>query len=156
ASSGGKSGALMKRSFPATLLAVGFTVLAVVSLFLFWPRAPLDAALTSLDAPAARLVVCGSVDSRQGPLLLQPARAGRVVRVFVHENDTVRKDMPLIQLDDHLVKVKEEEAGFAVQAAQLQLVKARDGLKQYGARQAQAEAALEAAQSKVRAAQYAL
>jgi multidrug resistance efflux pump len=86
----------------------------------------------------------------------QLARAGRVVRMFVHENETVRKDTPLVQLDDHPVKVQEEEAGFAVQAAQLQLARARDGLKQYEARQAQAEAALEAAQSKVLAAQYAL
>jgi multidrug resistance efflux pump len=123
---------------------------------MFWPHAPLDAALTSRDAPLARLVVNGSVDSRQGPLLLQPARAGRVVRVFVHENEAVRKDTPLVQLDDHLVKVQEEEAEFATQAAQLQLARARDGLKQYEARQAQAEATLEAAQSKVLAAQYAL
>src|SRR5262245_22306126 len=146
----------MKRRFPVTVLAVGVTVLAVLGLFLFWPHAPLDAALTTPDAPPARLVCNGAVDSRQGPLLLQPARAGRVVRVFVHENDTVRKDAPLVQLDDHLVKVQEEEAGFAVQAAQLQLAKASDGLRQFQARKAQAEAALEAAQSKVLAAQYAL
>src|SRR5262245_26802768 len=146
----------MKRRFPVTVLAVGVTVLAVLGLFLFWPHAPLDAALTTPDAPPARLVCNGAVDSRQGPLLLQPARAGRVVRVLVHENETVRKDAPLFQLDDHLVKVQEEEAGFAVQAAQWQLAKARDGLKQYQARQAQTEAALDAARSKVRAAQSAL
>jgi len=45
---------------------------------------------------------------------------------------------------------------LAVQAAHLQLTKAKDGLKQYEAKKAQAEAALEAAQSKVLEAQYAL
>jgi multidrug resistance efflux pump len=146
----------MKRRIPATVWAVGLTAVAVLCLALFWPHAPLDAALTSRDAPLARLVVNGSVDSRQGPLLLQPARAGRVVRVFVQENETIRKDSPLLQVDDHLVKVQEEEAGFAVQAARLHLARARDGVKQYQARQAQAEAALEAAHSKVLAAQSAL
>ena len=146
----------MKRRMPVSVVAIGLTALVVFGLAFIWPKAPLDAALTSRDAPPARLVCSGSVDSRQGPLLLQPARAGRVVRVFAHENETVRKDSPLVQLEDHLVKAQEEEAGFAVQAAQLQLAKASDGVKQYQARRAQAEAALEAAQSKVLAAQHAL
>jgi multidrug resistance efflux pump len=146
----------MKQTVPVSVFAIGLTALAVLGLVLFWPHAPLDAALVSTDAPAARLVCSGSVDSRQGPLLLQTARAGRVVRVLVHENETIRKDTPLVQLDDHLVKVQEEEAEFAVQAAQLQLTRAKNGLKQYQARRAQAEAALEAANSKALAGQYAL
>jgi hypothetical protein len=124
----------MMRSIRVTLLVVGLPVLAVLALVLFWPRAPLDSALTSPTAPPTRLVCYGYVDSRLGPLLLQPARPGRVIRVFVQE----------------------QEAALAVQAAQLQLTKAQDGVKQYQARRAQAEAALEAANSKVLAAQHAL
>ena len=55
-----------------------------------------------------------------------------------------------MQLDDHLVKLQEREADLAVQAAQLQLAKAKDGLKQYQARRAEAEAAVRAARAKVR------
>jgi len=89
-------------------------------------------------------------------LLLQPARAGRIVRIFVQEKQTVSKDMPLLQLDDRLVRLQEEEAEVGVEAAQLQVTKARDGLKQYQAKKAQAEAALQVAQSKVWVAQRAL
>jgi multidrug resistance efflux pump len=139
-----------------TVFVVGLAALAVLGLVLFWPRPPLDAALSSPDAPPTRLVCYGYVDNRQGQVLLQPARAGRVIRVLVKEKQTVRKDTPLVQLDDHLVRLQEQEAALAVQAAQLQLAKARDGVKQYRARRAQAEAALQAANSKAQAAQYVL
>jgi multidrug resistance efflux pump len=138
------------------LLVVGLTALAVVGLVLFWPQAPLDAALTAPAAPAARLVCYGAVDNRQGHLLLQPARAGRVSQVLVKEGQAVSKDTPLVQLDDRQARLREREAALAVQGAQLQLTRATDGVKQYQARRAQAEAALEAANSKVRVAQYAL
>jgi multidrug resistance efflux pump len=144
----------MKRKLLVPVLAIGLTVLAGVGLIVAWPQAPLDSALTSPAAPPARLVCYGYVDCRQGPLLLQPARSGRVVRVFVKERQTVGKDMPLVQLDDRLVKLQEEQAELAIQAAQLQLTKARAGLKQYQARQAQVEAALEAAHKKELAAQH--
>jgi multidrug resistance efflux pump len=146
----------MKRKLYAAVLVVGLAMLAVLGLVRFWPQAPLDSAVTSPAAPPTRLVCYGYVDSRQGSLMLLPERAGRVVRVFVKERQTVSKDTPLLQLDDRLVKLQEKEAGLAVQAAQLQLSKAKDGVKQYQARRTQAEAALEAANSKVLAAQYAL
>jgi multidrug resistance efflux pump len=146
----------MKRQTPVTVLVVGLAVLAVVGLVLFWPQAPLGSALTDPAALPARVICSGHVDSRQGPLLLQPARAGRVLQVFVKEKQTVSKDTPLVQLDDRLVKLQEHEATLAVQAAELQVTKARDSVKQYQARRAQAEAALEAAHSKVLAAQHVL
>jgi multidrug resistance efflux pump len=146
----------MKRRIPVPVLVVGLAVLAVLGLLRFWPQAPLDAALTSPTAPPTRLVCYGYVDSRHGPLLLQPTRAGRVVRVYVQEKQTVSTNAPLVQLDDHLVKLQEQEATLAIQAAKLQLTKGQSGLKQYQARQAEARAALEAAQNKVLAAQYAM
>jgi multidrug resistance efflux pump len=138
------------------VLVVGLAALAVPGLVLFWPRAPLESALTSPAAPPARLVCYGHVDSRQGPLLLQPARAGRVIQLFVKEKQAISRDTPLLQLDDRQIKLQEKEAGLAVQAAQLQLTQARSGVKQYQFKQAQAEAALEAARSKVLAAQQVL
>jgi HlyD family secretion protein len=142
----------MRRTLRATVVGSVLAVLAGVALIRFWPQPPLDSALSSPDAPPTRLVCSGYVDSRQGTLLLLPARAGRVLRVLVHEGQTVSKDTPLVQLDDHAVRLQEQEAALAVRAAQLQLARARDGVKQYQARQAQAEAALEAARSKVVAA----
>jgi HlyD family secretion protein len=143
----------MKRTIRVTALVVGISALAVLGLAEFWPRVPLDAAPTAPGAPPALLICSGSVDTRQGTLLLQPARAGRISRVLVNEGQAVCKDAPLVQLDDHLVRLQEHEAELAVQAAELQLAKATNGLKQYRARRAQAEAALHAAHSKVAAAQ---
>jgi multidrug resistance efflux pump len=146
----------MKRTTSLKILAVGLAGLVVGGLVLFWPQAPLDSALTSPAAPPTRLVCYGQVDSRQGPLLLQPARPGRVLQVLVRERQLVSKGTPLLQLEDRLVKLQEQEAALAVQAAQVQLRRARNGLAQYQAKRAQAEAALEAAAAKLRMAQDAL
>jgi multidrug resistance efflux pump len=137
-------------------VVVGVAALLTLGLILFWPQAPLDSALSSPDVPPTRVVCYGYIDCREGPLFLQTARAGRILEVFAKERQTVIKDAPLVQIDDHLVRLQEEEAVLAVQAAQLQLTKATSGVKQYQARQAQAEAALEAANNKVLAARYAL
>jgi multidrug resistance efflux pump len=138
------------------LSLMGLVVLTGIGLVLAWPRVPLDATLSSPAPPPSRLVCYGYADHRHGLLFLQPTRAGRVIQVYVQEGQTVSKDTPLVQLDDHLTKLQEEEADLAVLAAQLQLTRARDGLGQYQARQAQAEAALHAAHGKRRAAQHAL
>ena len=122
----------------SAVLVVGRAALGIRALVWFWPRPPLEAALTAPASPPARLVCSGYVDSRHGPLLLQPARAGRVVRVFVQEKQDVSTNAPLVQLDDRFVKLQEQEAALAIQAAQLQLTKAKDGLKQYQARLSQA------------------
>jgi multidrug resistance efflux pump len=146
----------MKRRLYETVLVVGLAGAALFGLVRFWPQPPLDSAPTSPAAPPARVVCYGYVDSQPGPLLLQPARSGRVIQVFVRENQPVSKDAPLVQLDDSLVALQEQEALLGVEAARLQLTKATSGVKQYQAKLAQAEAALEAAQSKVLEAQHAL
>jgi HlyD family secretion protein len=133
---------------------LGLAVLAGLGLILAWPRVPLDSALTAPATPPARLVCYGYVDTRHGPLLLQPARAGRVIQVFVKEGQTVSKDTPLLQLDDRLVKLYEEEAELGVRAAQVELTKAQNGLKQYQAKEAQAKTAVQLAQKKMQAAQH--
>lgn len=143
----------MKRIWLVPSLVV-VAVLAGLGLVLAWPRPPLDSALTSPAAPPTRLVCYGYVDCRQGPVLLQATQAGRVIQIFAKEGQTVSKDTQLMQLDDHLIKLYEEEAELAVQAGQVQLTKAQSGLKQYQAKRAQATAAVEAAQVKWRAAQH--
>jgi multidrug resistance efflux pump len=145
----------MKRSLVKSL-GIGLTGLVGLGVVLAWPRPPLDSAPTDSAAPRARLVCSGYVDTSQGPLLLRPSRAGRVVEVLVKANQTVSRDTPLLQLDDRTAKLREQEAEQAVEAAQLQLDKARRGLKQYQAKRAQAEAAVEAARNKVLAAQHTL
>jgi len=146
----------MKRRIYETVLVIGLAGVAVFGLVRFWPQPPLDSAPTSPAALPARVVCYGYVDSQQGPLLLQPARSGRVIQVFVRENQPVSKDTPLLQLDDSLVELQEQEALLGVEAARLQLTKAASGVKQSQAKLAQAEAALEAANSKVLEAQHAL
>lgn len=146
----------MTRMLRTSVLVVGLAALAVFGLVRFWPHPPLDAALSTPDAPPTRLVCYGYVDNREGPLLLQPARPGRVLRLYAKEKQAVSKDTPLVQIDDHQAKLQEQEAALAVQAAQLQLGKATDGVKQYQAKRAQAEAGLEAAHCKVQAAEHAL
>jgi multidrug resistance efflux pump len=133
---------------------IGAAMLVVLAVVLVWPRAPLDSALTSPGAPPTRLTCYGYIDTPQGPMLLQPARAGQVTHVFVQEKQTVSKDMPLVQLDDRLIMLQVTEAELAVNAAQLQLAKAENGLKQYEAKLAQVEAALEAARIKYSTAQH--
>jgi multidrug resistance efflux pump len=144
----------MKRITRATILVIGFVVLCGLAMVFLWPKAPLDATPAFTAAPAVRLVCFGHVDSRQGPLLLQPARAGRVASVFVKERQTISKDAPLLQIDDRLVKLQEQQALLAIDAARLQLTRAKNGLKQYQAKQAQAEAAVQAARQKLVAAQH--
>jgi multidrug resistance efflux pump len=146
----------MKQRISMVALVGGLPALAVLGLVQFWPQVPPESALSTAAAPPARLVCYGYVDSRQGQLLLQPARAGRVSQVHIKEKQAVRKNTPLIQLDDELVKSQEQEAALAVQAARLQVTEATYGVKQYQARRAQAEAALEVANSKVLAAKHAL
>lgn len=146
----------MNRNLLGRSLLVALLLLGSLGIALAWPRAPLESVLTSPVDPGMLVVCYGYVDARQGLLLLQPARAGRVMRVFVQERQTVGKDTPLLQVDDHLIRLQEEEAGLAVQAAQFQLARARNGVKQFKAKQAQAEAGFEAAQNKVLAAQHGL
>jgi HlyD family secretion protein len=144
----------MTRKIPVTVLVVGLVVLVILGMAVFWPQVPPASALASPAAPPTRLVCYGYVDSQQGQMLLQPARAGRVVQVFIKEKQLVSKDTPLVQLDDRQVKLLEQEATLAVEAAQTQLTKARSGLLQYQAKRAQAEAALEVAQIKFRRAEH--
>ena len=144
----------MKTKRYGTILIAVLAVLAFAGLVLVWPQAPLDSALASPAAPRALLVCYGYVDSPQGPLLLLPARAGRVIQVLVKEKQKVYKDTPLVQLDDGPVQVQGQQAMLAIEAAQLELTKARNGLKQYQARQGQEEAALEAASVKLQSAEH--
>jgi multidrug resistance efflux pump len=139
----------MKRTIPVTVLVVGLAVLVVGGVISFWPHVPLDSALSSPDAPPPSLVCYGYVDTRHGILLLQPARAGRIIQVLAREKQAVRKDTPLVQLEDRHAKLQEQEAILAVQAAEVQLNKAKNGLIQYQAKRVQAEAALEAASVKL-------
>jgi multidrug resistance efflux pump len=146
----------MMKAIRVTVFVAGFAALAVFGLARLWPQVPVDAAPTAPGAVPARLVCSGYVDCRWGQVMLQPVRAGRVTQVLAKERQAVSKDAPLVQLDDHLVRLQEQEAALAVEAAQVQLAKARDGVKQYQARRTQAEAAEHAAHAKYIAAQHLL
>lgn len=148
----------MTRKTLYVFVAFGLLVVVVVGLGSGWrlsnERASLSVAAAVKDFPVPTLLVCyGQVDSRQGPLALQPARAGRVTHVLVKENQIVSPGSVLVQIDNRQAQLQLDEAELGVQAAQLQLAKAQDGLKQYRAKTGQMEAALEAARNKVLAAQ---
>ena len=146
----------MTRRIPVTVLAVGLGVLVVVGLVVFWPHVPLDSALSAHDAPPTRLVCSGQVDTRHGMLLLQPARSGRVAQVLVKEKQSVRKDAPLVQLDDESARIQEQEAAVAVKVAEVQLSKAMGGVAVHQAKRAEAVAAVDAANIKLRDAERSL
>lgn len=146
----------MRKTLYGAALAVGLIASTALGLALVWPHTPLDATPTSRQSPPARLVCYGYVDTRYGPLLLQPARAGRVVEVFVKEKQVVSKDTPLVQIDDRLAKLREDEATLAIRAAEVQLARAKNGLIQYQAKQVQAQAAFEVARINLESAKHSL
>jgi multidrug resistance efflux pump len=103
----------------------------------------------------ARGVVCfGHVDVEGGVVALSFAQAGRVAEVLAREGANVGAGTVLVRLDDQLPRLRLAEAQGALQAAQAQLVQAREAPEQHRARRTQQQAALEAVRCQVSAARH--
>ena len=71
-------------------------------------------------------VVCsGRVDAPQMVISLDPAQAGRVVKVHVSEGDPVTEGQVILELDDSLAQHRLKQAAAAVDAATIDRARAR-------------------------------
>jgi multidrug resistance efflux pump len=124
----------------------------------FLPISPGDAPpggegeATSSALPPGAITCLGYADGEKGVTALSPARPGCVAEVLVSEGDTVRAGASLLRLDDRSARFARQQAWAARDAAGVRLAEAREALRQYPARMAQQQAALEAARARLAAA----
>ena len=112
---------------------------------------------TPAAGPAAGSVVCfGYADLENGVISLCPSQTGRVVEVPVHENEPVAAGAPLVRLDDHIARLRADEARAALESAQAQLAQAEKDAGQQAGKIAEQEAALTAARHRAANARHAL
>ena len=104
---------------------VGLLVLVASTAGTAWYLGPWSHRLTPPPEPtpaaALPVVAQGHVDVRNGVVPLFPSQPGRVVKVLVHEGDTVSEPgAPLIELDSRLAQIRKAEAEAAWKAAVVQ------------------------------------
>src|SRR5262245_26156780 len=107
-------------------------------------------------APPPRLVCIGYVDVEGGPVRLSPAQPGRIVEVLVREGDVVKAGAVLLRLDDESARHAVKRAEAALQAARAHADHARELVRQHPRRAAARQAATEAAERRVAAAEHVL
>jgi multidrug resistance efflux pump len=86
------------------------------------------------DKPASNHIRPGGTgywDLETGVTHLYPLHPGRVVEVFKTEGDEAREGEPLFRLDDQLPRKDWERAKNAVEAAEVQLKRAKDAVRVY-------------------------
>lgn len=113
------------------------------------PEVPPDpAALAELD------VVClGRIDSLHPVISLESQLPGQVAKIFVAEGATVAAKAELLQLNDEAARMRVAEAELAVESAALELQLAEQDAAGFAVRKESAEAAVQAAAARVRAAE---
>jgi len=110
-----------------------------------------------LGTPPAAAVSCfGYIDVEDGVAALYPLQPGRVERVCVHENDEVRSGTTLLNLDARPAEQLVRQAQADLDAAQAQLVRARQAIAQQKVRDSQQLAAVDAMRHRLRAAEWML
>jgi multidrug resistance efflux pump len=103
---------------------------------------------------SGRFVACvGYVDLEQGVLPMQPAVAGRLADVPVHEGDHVQAGAALLRLDDQAARADVEQAEAAVRAAEAQLAEAQRAPQLHQSQLTQQREAVEARKRDLAAAQ---
>lgn len=108
-----------------------------------------DAARTS----SAGLVCFGTVDLDRGVAALAPLQPGRVTEVVVRENESVARNAELVKLDDSTARSRLAEAEAGVRLSRHQLDEAKSLFEKHHKQVEQQEAMIEAAKSRVTAAQ---
>lgn len=104
--------------------------------------------LTDLD------VVClGRIDGLTPVASLEPAIPGKVAEVYVSEGQPVKPGERLMKLDDEALRLKEEEAKAAFEAAEVEVAGAKLERTLYPFRRAAQEASVAAAGERVTAAE---
>jgi multidrug resistance efflux pump len=108
------------------------------------------------SSPMQRVVCFGYVDVEHGVTPLYPLTPGRVVKIEVHESQTVEAGAVLVRLDDRLAHLHLQEAEADVEAAQAQLAQVEKSPRQHDFHLIQQRAAIQAAKSRLAAGRIAL
>ena len=99
-------------------------------------------------------VVClGRVDGLTPIASLEPSIPGKVAEIFVSEGQPVKPGDKLVRLDDEALRLKEDEAKAAFEAAEVEVAAAKLERTLYPFRKAAQEAAVAAAGERVTAAE---
>jgi multidrug resistance efflux pump len=102
-------------------------------------------------------VVCsGYVDVEHGVTPLYPSVPGRVIKVEVHESQSVEAGAALVRLEDRLARLRLQEAEADLEASQAQLEQAEKAPRQHQAQVIQQRASIQAAKSRLAAGRIAL
>jgi HlyD family secretion protein len=110
----------------------------------------------TLEATSAERVVAaliGYADVKGGQRNLDPVVPGRIVKVGVQEDQTVKAGDVLLSLDPVPAQVKVRQAEAAVEIAEIQLEQARKGIERQRLQEAQLQASIDLVKSKQKAAE---
>jgi multidrug resistance efflux pump len=107
-------------------------------------------------APAAGVACFGYVDVESGVAALYPLQPGRVEFVEVHENDEVAAGKVLLKLDARPAEQLVKQAQADLDAALVQLQRARKGAEQQNIRELEQIAVVEAWRHRLKAAEWVL
>src|SRR5262249_8822867 len=107
------------------------------------------AVVPSHGSPPAGLVCFGHVDVESGIVGLSPAQAGRIVSINVRETQIVQTGDVLLRVDDRQAKLRVQQAGAALKAAQVQLDQAKELPGQHRSKLSQQAAAVNVAHCRV-------
>jgi membrane fusion protein (multidrug efflux system) len=141
---------------PARLASyLGFVTLIASTVGAGWvlSRSRAGHAPTVASEPVEPAVVCfGYVDGPAGVTALAPLVAGRVTRVEVQENESVKAGSVLVRLDDRMAQFRLRQVEASLSAAREQLAQARKLPQQQQIKLAQQRAVIEAVQYRLEAA----
>jgi HlyD family secretion protein len=133
------------------LLGLGLLVGTAAGAGLVLHQPPADSPPVSEGATGTGVICIGFVDVAPGIAHLTALQTGRVVKV-ISEGAQVSREEVLVQLDDRLAQEEVKQAEAALQAARVQLAKAKQLVEQHSYLLAELRQAVEATrQEKIRA-----
>jgi multidrug resistance efflux pump len=136
-------------------VCVGTSIASVLLRKSSWTQ-PTTAASPPASQESPGVTCFGRVDLEHGITSLCALQPGRVAEVLVEENQAVAAGAVLLRLDDELARGRLAEAEAALEAAQLQLARARKMPALHRSRIVQQQAALDAMRYRLSAARRAL
>jgi multidrug resistance efflux pump len=142
-----------RMSIAGVVVVATFLLLSIAGAawWLYRPRA--DGAINGAGLADLDVVCLGRVDGLTPIASLEPSVPGKVAEVFVAEGESVQPGRKLLRLDDEALKLKEQEARSALDAAEVEVAGAKLELTLYPFRRSAQEAAVAAAGERVTAAE---
>lgn len=135
------------------IVAVALLVLPIAGVA-WWLNRPKGNEAAGGQGLADLDVVClGRVDGLTPIASLEPSIPGKVAEIFVSEGQPVKPGERLVRLDDEALRLKQDEANAAFEAAEVEVAAAKLERTLYPFRRAAQEAAVAAAGERVTAAE---